>query len=145
MENLVLTDDDMESALDEFCPSSLRGLNLRTQETLRWEDAGGLYEVKQTLQEVFLWPTKYPDLFANSPIRPLSGLLLYGAPGTGKTLLAGIAASECGVNFISIKGPELLSKYIGASEQAVRNVFQRFVLFVRAGLSYPCTFDIFTF
>lgn len=58
MENLVLTDDDMESALDEFCPSSLRGLNLRTQETLRWEDAGGLYEVKQTLQEVFLWPTK---------------------------------------------------------------------------------------
>ncbi|CAN7997260.1 unnamed protein product [Ixodes hexagonus] len=125
MNNLVLTDDDFESALEEFCPSSLRGLNLRTEDTLSWDDAGGLEGVKKTLQEVFFWPTKYPELFANCPIRPLSGLLLYGAPGTGKTLLAGIVASECGVNFISIKGPELLSKYIGASEQAVRNVFQR--------------------
>ncbi|XP_040061656.1 peroxisome biogenesis factor 1 [Ixodes scapularis] len=125
LNKLELTDDDFESALEEFCPSSLRGLNLRTEDTLSWDDAGGLEGVKKTLQEVFFWPTKYPELFANSPIRPLSGLLLYGAPGTGKTLLAGIVASECGVNFISIKGPELLSKYIGASEQAVRNVFQR--------------------
>ncbi|KAL3219848.1 hypothetical protein MRX96_005611 [Rhipicephalus microplus] len=122
---VILLDDHFECVLEEYCPTSLRGLNLRAEHTLRWRDAGGLDDVKQTLQEVFLWPTKYPELFANSPIRPLSGLLLYGAPGTGKTLLAGIVASECAVNFISIKGPELLSKYIGASEQAVRNVFQR--------------------
>ncbi|XP_064456637.1 peroxisomal ATPase PEX1-like [Ornithodoros turicata] len=124
-ETVVLTDDDFQYALEGFCPSTLRGLNLKAEETLRWDDAGGLADVKQALQEVFLWPVKYPNLFVNSPIRPLSGLLLYGAPGTGKTLLAGIVASECGVNFISIKGPELLSKYIGASEQAVRAVFQR--------------------
>lgn len=122
---IILLDDHFESVLEEYCPTSLRGLNLRAEHTLHWRDAGGLDDVKKTLQEVFLWPTKYPELFANSPIRPLSGLLLYGAPGTGKTLLAGIVASECAVNFISIKGPELLSKYIGASEQAVRNVFQR--------------------
>lgn len=124
-QEIVLLDDHFERALEEYCPASLRGLNLRAEHTLHWRDAGGLDDVKQTLQEVFLWPTKYPELFANCPIRPLSGLLLYGAPGTGKTLLAGIVASECAVNFISIKGPELLSKYIGASEQAVRNVFQR--------------------
>lgn len=122
---ITLLDEHFECALEEYCPASLRGLDLRSEHTLHWEDAGGLSDVKQTLQEVFLWPTKYPELFANSPIRPLSGLLLYGAPGTGKTLLAGIVASECAVNFISIKGPELLSKYIGASEQAIRNVFQR--------------------
>lgn len=124
-EEIVLTDDHLDRALEDYSPASLRGLNLRKEQTLHWEDAGGLADVKRTLQEVFLWPTKYPELFANSPIRPLSGLLLYGAPGTGKTLLAGIVASECAANFISIKGPELLSKYVGASEQAVRNVFQR--------------------
>lgn len=124
-QGIVLTDEHLDRALEEYRPASLRGLNLSKEQTLHWEDAGGLSDVKRTLQEVFLWPTKYPELFANSPIRPLSGLLLYGAPGTGKTLLAGIVASECAANFISIKGPELLSKYIGASEQAVRNVFQR--------------------
>lgn len=123
--DIVLLDDHFECVLEDYCPTSLRGLNLRAEHTLHWRDAGGLDDVKQALQEVFLWPTKYPELFANCPIRPLSGVLLYGAPGTGKTLLAGIVASECAANFISIKGPELLSKYIGASEQAVRNVFQR--------------------
>lgn len=68
---------------------------------------------------------QYPALFSNCPLRLRSGLLLYGAPGTGKTLLAGVVAKECGLNFISIKGPELLSKYIGASEQAVRDTFIR--------------------
>ena len=68
---------------------------------------------------------QYPALFSSCPLRLRSGLLLYGAPGTGKTLLAGAVARECGLNFISIKGPELLSKYIGASEQAVRDTFAR--------------------
>ncbi|NXS10602.1 PEX1 factor, partial [Neodrepanis coruscans] len=86
---------------------------------------GGLKEVKQILMDTIMLPAKYPELFANLPIRQRSGVLLYGAPGTGKTLLAGVVAKESGMNFISIKGPELLSKYIGASEQAVRDIFNR--------------------
>ena len=77
------------------------------------------------LKEYPSFNCQYPELFANCPLRLRSGLLLYGAPGTGKTLLAGAVAKECGLNFISIKGPELLSKYIGASEQAVRDIFVR--------------------
>lgn len=69
---------------------------------------------------------QYPSLFSKCPLRLRSGLLLYGPPGTGKTLMAGVVANECGLNFISIKGPELLSKYIGASEQAVRDMFIRY-------------------
>ncbi|XP_046675724.1 peroxisome biogenesis factor 1-like [Homalodisca vitripennis] len=86
---------------------------------------GGLQSAKQLLTEVLIWPTKYPEVFSQCPLRLERGVLLYGAPGTGKTLLANAIAGESGLNFITVKGPELLSKYIGASEEAVRNVFQK--------------------
>lgn len=122
-----LTMENLETVLNCLTPISLRGLNMHPKGdgNLSWENIGGLKEQKQLLKETFLWPTLYPHLLKECPIRPVCGVLLYGAPGTGKTLLASALASEAKVNFISIKGPELLSKYIGASEQAVRDVFQR--------------------
>ncbi|XP_078596672.1 peroxisomal ATPase PEX1-like isoform X2 [Branchiostoma floridae x Branchiostoma japonicum] len=138
-EEFILTTQDFKAALEGFVPSSLHGVSLHKAEDLSWSDVGGLDDIKHTLMETLQWPTKYPGLFSSCPLRPRSGVLLYGAPGTGKTLLAGVVAKECGMNFISIKGPELLSKYIGASEQAVRD------LFVRAQAAKPCVlfFDEF--
>ncbi|KAG7244990.1 hypothetical protein INR49_023556 [Caranx melampygus] len=112
-------------ALKGFTPPSLWGIDLQTPSATGLEKVGGLREVRQQLMDTILLPAKYPILFSNLPIRHRSGILLYGAPGTGKTLLAQAVAKESGMNFISIKGPELLSKYIGASEQGVRDVFQR--------------------
>ncbi|XP_052784085.1 peroxisomal ATPase PEX1-like [Mya arenaria] len=131
-DNMEIDQGDFEAALTGFTPASIRNVPLHEAGGLGWEDIGGLTDVKTTLVETLLWPAKYPQLFANCPLRLRSGLLLYGAPGTGKTLLAGVVAKECGLNFISIKGPELLSKYIGASEQAVRDTF------VRAQSAKPC-------
>ncbi|KAM3857900.1 peroxisomal ATPase PEX1 [Diretmus argenteus] len=116
---------DFQQALKGFTPPSLWGVELHTPSGVGLERVGGLREVQQQLMDTILLPAKYPILFSNLPIRHRSGLLLYGAPGTGKTLLAGAVAKDSGMNFISIKGPELLSKYIGASEQGVRDVFQR--------------------
>ncbi|XP_051872011.1 peroxisome biogenesis factor 1 isoform X2 [Pristis pectinata] len=112
-------------ALDGFVPTSLRNANLHKPKDLGWDQIGGLHEVKEILKDTIQLSVKYPQLFAKLPIRMQSGILLYGAPGTGKTLLASVVTKESGMNFISIKGPELLSKYIGASEQAVRDVFSR--------------------
>uniref|UniRef100_T1IN76 Peroxisomal ATPase PEX1 n=1 Tax=Strigamia maritima TaxID=126957 RepID=T1IN76_STRMM len=123
--NVVLDQSDFECALDGFTPSALKGMSCHGESSKSWHDVGGLEQVKKVLREIFLWPTKYPKLFANSPLQLSSGVLLYGPPGTGKTLLASIVAKESSLNFISIKGPELLSKYIGASEQAVRDLFLR--------------------
>uniref|UniRef100_A0A8D0AG90 Peroxisomal ATPase PEX1 n=1 Tax=Sander lucioperca TaxID=283035 RepID=A0A8D0AG90_SANLU len=116
---------DFVQALKGFTPPSLWGIDLHTPSGVGLERVGGLREVRQQLMDTILLPAKYPILFSNLPIRHRSGILLYGAPGTGKTLLARAVAKDSGMNFISIKGPELLSKYIGASEQGVRNVFQR--------------------
>ncbi|KAK1172893.1 peroxisome biogenesis factor 1 isoform X1 [Acipenser oxyrinchus oxyrinchus] len=124
-QDLFLATCDFQQALKGFTPSSLRNANLHTPKDLGWERVGGLHEARQQLMDTIQLPAKYPALFANLPIRQQSGVLLYGAPGTGKTLLAAAVANESGMNFISIKGPELLSKYIGASEQAVRDVFNR--------------------
>ncbi|XP_038248322.1 peroxisome biogenesis factor 1 isoform X4 [Dermochelys coriacea] len=124
-EDLNLSTLDFQNALKHFTPSSLRNVNLHKPKDLGWDRIGGLKDVKQILMDTIQLPTKYPGLFANLPIRQRTGILLYGAPGTGKTLLAGAIARESGMNFISIKGPELLSKYIGASEQAIRDVFNR--------------------
>ncbi|XP_030406403.1 peroxisome biogenesis factor 1 isoform X3 [Gopherus evgoodei] len=124
-EDLNLSTLDFQKALKDFTPSSLRNVNLHKPKDLGWDRIGGLKDVQQILMDTIQLPTKYPGLFANLPIRQRTGILLYGAPGTGKTLLAGVVARESGMNFISIKGPELLSKYIGASEQAVRDVFNR--------------------
>ncbi|KAK6324058.1 hypothetical protein J4Q44_G00063970 [Coregonus suidteri] len=116
---------DFVQALKGFTPPSLWGAQLQSPSGAGLERVGGLHHVRQLLMDTILLPAKYPVLFSSLPIRQRSGLLLYGAPGTGKTLLAGAVAKESGMNFISIKGPELLSKYIGASEQAVRDVFHR--------------------
>ncbi|NWY99391.1 PEX1 factor, partial [Loxia curvirostra] len=123
--DLNLSTVDFQTALKDFTPLALRNVNLHKPKDLGWDRIGGLKDVKQMLRDTILLPAKYPELFANLPIRQRSGVLLYGAPGTGKTLLAGVVARESGMNFISIKGPELLSKYIGASEQAVRDIFNR--------------------
>ncbi|KAM9340000.1 peroxisomal ATPase PEX1 [Symphorus nematophorus] len=116
---------DFIQALKGFTPPSLWGVDLHAPSGVGLERVGGLREVRQQLMDTILLPAKYPILFSNLPIRHRSGILLYGAPGTGKTLLARAVAKDSGMNFISIKGPELLSKYIGASEQGVRDVFQR--------------------
>lgn len=129
---LTLTTSDFQKALHGFLPASLRNVNLHKPRDLGWDKIGGLHEVRQILMDTIQLPAKYPELFANLPIRQRTGILLYGPPGTGKTLLAGVVARESGMNFISIKGPELLSKYIGASEQAVRDVF------IRAQAAKPC-------
>ncbi|KAJ1520189.1 hypothetical protein ONE63_004402 [Megalurothrips usitatus] len=135
----VLEACDMLQALSDSTPMLLRGVSLHKEAAFGWDDIGGMIEVKNELKEVFEWPVMYPELFQNSPLRQQSGLLLYGAPGTGKTMLAAAIASECGLNFISVKGPELLSKYIGASEEAVRNIF------FKAQSAKPCVlfFDEF--
>nr|XP_011433976.2 peroxisome biogenesis factor 1 [Crassostrea gigas] len=136
---MILTQVDFDEAMNGFTPASIRNVPLHQAGELGWDDVGGLTDVKNTLKETLMWPSKYPMLFSSCPLRLRSGILLYGAPGTGKTLLAGVVARECGLNFISIKGPELLSKYIGASEQAVRDNF------VRAQSAKPCVlfFDEF--
>lgn len=113
-----------EKALLGFMPSNLRGVKLQKSST-SWADIGGLSEAKRVLLETLEWPTKYAPIFANCPLRLRSGILLYGYPGCGKTLLASAIAGQCGLNFISIKGPEILNKYIGASEQSVRELFER--------------------
>lgn len=113
-----------EKALSGFQPSSLRGVKLQKSST-SWVDIGGLSEAKRVLLETLEWPTKYAPIFANCPLRLRSGILLYGYPGCGKTLLASAISGQCGLNFISIKGPEILNKYIGASEQSVRELFER--------------------
>ncbi|TRY84316.1 hypothetical protein DNTS_025427 [Danionella cerebrum] len=117
--------EDFREALQGFIPPSLWGAQLQAPSGAGMERIGGLHQARQLLMDIILLPAKYPLLFSSLPMRQCSGVLLYGAPGTGKTLLAGAVAKESGMNFISIKGPELLSKYIGASEQAVRDVFQR--------------------
>ncbi|XP_005797465.2 peroxisome biogenesis factor 1 [Xiphophorus maculatus] len=123
---------DFAQALSGFTPPSLWGVDLHTPGGVGLERVGGLQEVREQLMETILLPAKYPVLFSNLPIRHCSGILLYGAPGTGKTLLIRAVAKDSGMNFISIKGPELLSKYIGASEQGVRDVF------LRAQAAKPC-------
>ncbi len=97
-----------------------------------WDDIGGLGPVKQALRETLEWPSRYASLYAQAGLRPRSGVLLYGYPGCGKSLLAACVASQCGLSFIPVKGPELLNKYIGASEAAVRDVF------ARAQAARPC-------
>ncbi|KAK4022478.1 hypothetical protein OUZ56_007940 [Daphnia magna] len=117
----------LELALEDNVPIGLHGIDLKPSidNRVAWSDVGGLTHAKKIIVETLKWPTQYPELFANCPIRLRSALLLYGAPGTGKTMLARAVATECEVNFISIKGPELLSKYIGASEESVRETFRR--------------------
>ncbi|VDC01539.1 unnamed protein product [Peniophora sp. CBMAI 1063] len=134
----ILSMRDFAEAQDGFVPRALRDVPLQTS-TVAWSDIGGLTETRRVLRETLEWPTKYAAIFKQSPLRLRSGLLLYGYPGCGKTMLASAVARECGLNFISVKGPELLNKYIGASEKSVRDIFER------ASAAKPCVlfFDEF--
>ncbi|XP_018399938.1 PREDICTED: peroxisome biogenesis protein 1 [Cyphomyrmex costatus] len=122
---IIVMEEDVNTAMEGCTPMSLQGVQLYKSDGHSWSDIGGLESTKSSLTEILQWPLKYPEVFKNAPIKLQSGVLLYGMPGTGKTMLAKAIASECGVNLISIKGPELLSKYIGVSEESVRNVFER--------------------
>ena len=135
---ITLGRDDYASAIQGFTPASLRNVTLQSS-TTKWDSIGGLTATRQTLLETLQYPTTYAPIFAQCPLRLRSGLLLYGFPGCGKTLLASAVAGECGLNFISVKGPEILNKYIGASEKSVRDLFER------AEAARPCVlfFDEF--
>ena len=124
LENLRVTEDDFYTALKKIEPSALREVFVEVSE-VHWREVGGLDEAKQTLTESVDWPLKYPEAFESTGIRPPRGILLYGPPGTGKTLLVRALATESELNFISIKGPELLSKWVGESERAVREIFRK--------------------
>ncbi len=124
MEKIVVTGEDFKNAQKEIQPSALREVLVQIPD-IKWDDVGGLEDVKQELKEAVEWPLKHPDTFQRLGIRPPKGTLLYGIPGTGKTLLAKAVASESEANFISVKGPELLSKWVGESEKGVREVFRK--------------------
>ncbi|XP_065648247.1 uncharacterized protein LOC100198323 isoform X2 [Hydra vulgaris] len=121
----VLKSEDVEVCLENFKSCSLHTVELHKPKKVCWTDIGGLDFVKKTLKETLVWPALYPDLFKSCPVKLTSGLLLYGPPGTAKTMLASAVAFESQLNFISVKGPELLSKYVGSSENNVRDVFAR--------------------
>ncbi|MGC8992488.1 MAG: CDC48 family AAA ATPase [Thermoplasmata archaeon] len=124
LEKMYVTKEDFKEALKDIEPSILRGVLIEIP-NVRWEDVGGLENVKQELREAVELPIKNPEKFKKLGIRPPKGILLYGPPGTGKTLLAKAVATESEMNFISIKGPEVLSKWVGESEKAIREVFRK--------------------
>ena len=124
MEKLRITKKDFKEALKVVRPSAMREVFVEVP-NIKWNDIGGLDTVKQKLKEAVEWPLKNPEAFKRLGVRPPKGILLYGAPGTGKTLLAKAVANESEANFILVKGPEMLSKWVGESEKAVRQVFKK--------------------
>ncbi|MDR2829642.1 MAG: CDC48 family AAA ATPase [Methanobrevibacter sp.] len=124
LQKLIVKKDDFKEALKEIQPSALREILVQIPD-IKWKSIGGLEDAKQELQEAVEWPLKYPENFEKFGVKPPKGVLLYGAPGTGKTLLAKAVANESEANFIAIKGPELLSKWVGDSEKGVREVFRK--------------------
>jgi transitional endoplasmic reticulum ATPase len=124
LEKLYVTHQDFKEALKGVRPSALREVLVEVP-NVKWSSIGGLEDVKQELKEAVEWPLKNPQAFKRMGVHPPKGILLYGAPGTGKTLLAKAVATESEANFILVKGPELLSKWVGESEKAVREVFKK--------------------
>ncbi|TLX68169.1 MAG: CDC48 family AAA ATPase [Thaumarchaeota archaeon] len=124
LEKLVVNAEDYQFALREVTPAGMREVYLETPD-IKWDEVGGLENVKHELQEAVEWPMKYPELYSKLGYRMPRGILLYGPSGTGKTLLAKAVATESEANFISVKGPELLSKWVGESERGIREIFRR--------------------
>ncbi|MEM3154227.1 MAG: CDC48 family AAA ATPase [Candidatus Woesearchaeota archaeon] len=124
LEKLFISKKDFRDALKVVRPSALREVLVEIP-NVKWSDIGGLEGPKQELKEAVEWPLQHPDSFKRLGVKPPKGILLYGPPGTGKTMLAKAVANESQANFISIKGPELLSKWVGESEKAVREVFKK--------------------
>lgn len=124
LQDMEVIKDDIDQAMRDIEPSALREVFVEVPD-VTWDDIGGLYETKKRLKEVVQWPLNYEDVFDDMSLDPAKGLLLYGPPGTGKTLLAKAVSNESESNFISIKGPELLNKYVGESEKGVREIFEK--------------------
>ena len=124
LEKLIITNEDFERALATIDPSALREVLINIPNET-WDDVGGLEDAKMALQEAIEWPLKFPNIYKHLKAKPAKGILLYGYPGTGKTLLAKALAHESKVNFISVKGPEFMSKWVGESEKAVRETFRK--------------------
>ncbi len=124
LEDLKVTRDDFEEAMKHVEPSAMREVLVEIPD-VSWEDIGGLEDVKEDLIEAVEWPLRYPDVFDHLETQPPRGILLFGPPGTGKTMLAKAIANKSEVNFISVKGPELLSKWVGESEKGVREIFRK--------------------
>jgi transitional endoplasmic reticulum ATPase len=124
LEKVRVTMEDFLAAMKSIQPSLMREVIVEIPE-VRWSDVGGLDDVKQELRESIEWPMKYPHVFEKMGVEPPKGILLFGPPGTGKTLLAKAVATESGANFIAIRGPEVLSKWVGESEKAIRQIFRR--------------------
>ncbi|MGM0605570.1 MAG: AAA family ATPase, partial [Halobacteriota archaeon] len=119
-----VTESDLKEALKGIEPSALREVFVEVPD-VTWEDVGGLEDTKERLRETIQWPLEYPEVFDAMDVQSAKGVMLYGPPGTGKTLLAKAVANEAESNFISIKGPELLNKFVGESEKGVREVFSK--------------------
>jgi transitional endoplasmic reticulum ATPase len=124
LNKIKITKQDFDEALRDVQPSAMREV-LVQRPNVGWEDIGGLQQVKEELAEAIEWPLKHANLFAEANVEPPKGILLYGPPGTGKTMIAKAVAATSEANFISIKGPELISKWVGESEKGVREVFRK--------------------
>jgi transitional endoplasmic reticulum ATPase len=124
LESIVVCKDDFENALREIEPSAMREVLVEVPD-VRWNDVGGLDKAKQEIKEAVEWPLTRPDRFVSMGIKPPKGVLLFGPPGTGKTLIAQAVANESNANFISVKGPQMLSKWVGESEKAIRETFKK--------------------
>ena len=124
LEKMQVNLDDFKNAYREITPTAMREVYVEVP-SVNWADVGGLTDVKQELQEAVEWPIKKPEVFTRIGIRPPKGILLFGPPGCGKTMLARAVATESEANFISIKGPELFSKWVGESEKGIREVFKK--------------------
>ena len=124
IQELRISDKDFIQATNMVEPSAMREIMIDIPD-ISWEDVGGLEDIKSELQEAVEWPLKYPKLFEKAGIRPLNGIILFGPPGCGKTLLAKAVASESKCNFITVKGPEILSKWVGESQKSIREIFRK--------------------
>src|ERR687892_1200041 len=124
LNKIKIGNKDFEDALKDIHPSAMREVQIQ-KPNVKWEDVGGLANVKDELSEAIEWPLKHADLFDEADVKPPKGILLYGSPGTGKTMIAKAVATNSEANFISIKGPELISKWVGESEKGVREVFRK--------------------